>query len=391
VRASWAILIALGVAFAVVVLSGSGSEAVSGRLGGDYPSFYAAGQVLVEDPSELYDVEAQARAQAGLFGADTDGGQLYFAYPSVFAIPYAGLAQLPYRASYVVHTLFMVGLLVLGLHLLRPLVSLIDRHFLPCVVASLVFYPMFTGVTGGQNTAVTFVLLAWFFRALADDEDVAAGLAVGLLLFKPQYALPLIGLLLVVRRWRAAGVALAGGVVVYLVGAALQGWGWGTRWLDTVRWLAEVDAPFNTHNAVSWLGVAEAVFGVGSAAAIVVGWSLALATAGALAVAWHRDRLRHPALVVALTVPAILLIAPHAIYYDAGILLMSLAVLSASVERSGAVRWAVAGLYLVAVAQVWSPTLGVSPVWLVVLAVLAWAAVTWCRAMAYIHTSLTRS
>lgn len=373
VRTTRALLVALGIAFAVVMLSGSGSATASGRLGGDYPSFYAAGRLLLEDPSILYDSAAQAREQQGLFGDDTDGGQLYFAYPPYDAVPYAALALLPYRLSYAVHTALMVAAVVGALWLVRPLSALVDRYFEQAVLASLLFYPLFKGVTGGQNTAVTLLLVAAFARALWDRRDVLAGLAVAGLVFKPQYAVPLVVALVVTRRWRSLGVVAGGGVLAYLAGAALQGWGWVSAWLDQVSWLAEADAPANGHNAISFLGVAESVWGFGEPAAQVVGWGLAAATLGLVGWLWWRaDRAAVPALV-AVTAPALLLVAPHAIYYDGGLLVLAFAVLAAGVAGSARTRWAVAAAYAICLLQPWSSSLRVAPVFVVTVGVFGWA------------------
>lgn len=350
---------------------------MSGRLGGDFPSFYAAGQVLVDDADALYDPSVQAAEQRDLFGEEPDGGQLFFAYPPPAAVPYAALAHLPYRLSYVVHTLVMASLLVLGLHLVRPLAPLVDRYFEQVVVASLLFYPMFVGVTGGQNTALTFALVALFLRALSEDRELLAGVALAGLLFKPQFALPLVALALIARRVRSVGVAAAGGLAFYLIGASLQGWGWIGPWVDTVRWLDEVDTPFNVHNAVSWLGLSEAVFGVDTVVAAVLGWGLAGLTAAFLAWRWWvagRQQLAPwiPALMP-ITAAGLILVVPHVIYYDAGLLVLALAVLAAPVETDAPHRAALAVLLLVAVTQVWSSEIGVAPVGAVVIAVFAWA------------------
>ncbi|MEJ5256161.1 MAG: glycosyltransferase family 87 protein [Acidimicrobiales bacterium] len=373
VRGTRALLAALVIAFAVVIVSGSGSTTASGRLGGDYPSFYAAGRLLIEDRSALYDPAAQARAQQGLFGDDIDGGQLYFAYPPYDAVPYAALALLPYRLSYALHTILMVAALVGALWLVRPLTALVDRLFEQAVLASLLFYPLFKGVTGGQNTAVTLLLVAVFARAIWDGRDVLAGLAVAGLLFKPQYAVPLVVVLVVTRRWRSLGAVAAGGVLAYLAGAALQGWGWVRAWLDQVSWLAQVDAPANAHNAISFLGVAEAVWGFGAPAAQVVGWGLAAATMGLVGWLWWRaDRAAVPALV-AVTVPALLLVAPHAIYYDGGLVVLALAFVTIDRLESARTRWAVIAAYAVCLLQPWSSSLRVAPVFVVTLGVFGWA------------------
>jgi hypothetical protein len=66
-------------------------------------------------------------------------------------------------------------------------------------------------------------------------------------------------------------------------------------------------------------------------------------------------------------------LVPHVIYYDAGLLLMALAVLGTPVVWSSRHRVALAAIYLVAVTQIWSSEIGVAPVGAIVIAVFAWS------------------
>jgi hypothetical protein len=376
-----AILAALVLGFVVVVAAGSGSDAVSGRLGGDFPAFYAAGILVADDPAALYDAGRQAEAQTDLF-ADEEDGFLSFAYPPYVAAPYAVLAELPYRAAYVVHTLVMAALVVAALAVIRPLVPAVSRHFELGLVASLIFYPLLAAVTLGQNTALVLLLLAGAFRLLHDERDLAAGLVLAGLLFKPQYALPLVGCALLARRWRVAAGAALGAGALYLVGAAVQGWGWVGPWVDHVRWFTEVDAEVNADNAISWLGMAEALWGVGDRVALAVGWGLAAVTAAGLAWCWwsappRGGDARRLAWLMALSVPAMVLIAPHAMFYDAGVLVLALGVLASigATAPAGERRATVAGLVVVwvaALAQSVGDVFPVAPLGPVTVAVLVW-------------------
>jgi len=58
-RVKWysrAAVLALAVAFLVVLLSGSGTTTLTGRIGGDYPAFYTAGQIVAAgEAANLYE------------------------------------------------------------------------------------------------------------------------------------------------------------------------------------------------------------------------------------------------------------------------------------------------------------------------------------------------
>ena len=373
-KAARAVAVALAIAFAVTLASGSGADTASGRLGGDYPAFYAAGRLITSsERSTMYDPAQQAVTQQGLFPDDTDDGLLYFAYPPHTALAYAPLSHLPYRMSYALHTLLMVGALVAASYLVRPMVSLIDRHFEIVVIGAIAFYPMYRAITGGQNTALTLLLLAGSWRAVHSDRDAVAGLLLGLLLFKPQFALPLIGLHLLARRWRLGMSAALTAITCWGIGAAFLGVGWLGRWMDSVRFFSDLDAHVNRRNAVSFLGVADTVFGVGNTVGRTLGAALALGTVVALVALWrNRDRRRLCApMMVAL--PAIVLISPHAMFYDAGLLVLPLAALLAA--RRARVRDVVIVLWFAGFLDIAKDAIGLTPLFAVTIAAFVLALV----------------
>lgn len=353
--------------FVFFLVSSSGSEAVSGRVGGDFPAFYAAGNLVMEDPVNLYDVEAQTDQQVDLLGSKPEGSLLYFAYPPYVALLYAPLAMLPYTAAYALHTALMVALVVAALWQLRPMIGLLDRWFEQAVLASIFFFPMFRGITGGQTTALVLFLVATGIRAFVDRRDVLAGLAFAGILFKPQYALAFLGVSILVGRWRVAISGAVGTVGLYLVGAAVSGWGWLGPWVEQVRWFTRVDAEVNAANSVSWLGSMEALLGAGSTPALLIGWPLAVASVALMAWVWWRDGGQRPALLLALSIPAVLLAAPHAMFYDVGLLVAPLLILA---DREPRWRVPVVVLYGLGFIQLTASTLGVSPLIVVPVATL---------------------
>lgn len=313
-----AVLIAVAAAFAISVLAATGADTVSGRLGGDFPAFYAAGSIVGDgDWADLYDPDRQAEAQEALF-PETDGAYLYFAYPPHVAALYRPLAALDYRLAYAVHSIAMAAALAGAIALMRPMVGLFRRHGEACFTVALVSYPLLRAVTGGQNTAMTLLLLAAVWRAHHDGRDVAAGLCLGLLVYKPQFAVPLAGLFLVTGRFRTVASAAAGAGAAWVVGALTMGVGWVGTWWDEVATFAELDADVNAHNAVSWPGVVEGLFGAGSTAAKLIAAPVVLGVAMALVVLWRsplvRDELRWAA-----TFAGLVVMSPHAMFYDAGL------------------------------------------------------------------------
>ena len=379
-----AALFAVVVAFGISVLGASGGDALSGRLGGDFPAFYAAGSIAADgDWADLYDPDRQLAAQARLF-PESDDAFLYFAYPPHAAAAYRPLAALDYRLAYTIHSVLMAAAAVGAVAIMRPMVPLIRRHFELVATGVLLFNPVLRAVTGGQNTALTMLGLAALWRLLHDEDEVAAGLVVALLLFKPQLAVPLAGLLVLTRRWRAVAALAGGAGAVWGLGAMVMGTGWLSVWWAEVRAFAELDADVNGHNAVSWLGVSEHLFGAGSGAAYAIAGPLVLATIVLTCVVWLSPRFDLGA-GIAITAATLVLMSPHAMFYDAGLLAITAVValdrLGARVVPVVALVWA--GSWL----QLGAAGLGFAPLFVLVVGGLAAMAVRAKSVPAALHAA----
>ncbi len=377
-RIARALLLAFGLAFLIslasAVMSPTGSSAVGGRLGGDFPAFYGAGRIVAAgDAAHLYDTERQALAQRDLFGDEPDGGYLYFAYPPAFAALYAPLAELPYEVAYALHTVVMVGALVGALWAIRPMVRLVREHFTIVLAGALTFYPAFRAVTAGQNTALMLLALALSWRFVDRERDLAAGVVLGLAIAKPQLAIALVGLHLLARRWRVVAGAALGAGAVWAVGALLAGVGWLGPWWEQATRFERIDAAVNGQNAISWLGVGKAVAGVDSLPAAILGWSLAALSVAAIVWTWRHAPRRALGPAMAVAAAGVLVIAPHAMFYDAGLLVLTGLVLADRLGRPG--RLVLVGAWAVAFAHPLAPTLGVTPVALAVVVVFTIAVI----------------
>ena len=359
------VLAALAAAFVFVIAAGSGSDTAGGRVGGDFPAFYGAGSIVAAgDIDRLYEPAVQAEAQTGLLG-DEDGFIMYPYAPHV-AAAYAPLTELPYRSAYVLHSALMVGALVGALWTIRPMVPMIGRWFGASLATAVTAYPVFVGVLGGQNTALSVLLIAATWRCWHDDRDGLSGLALTLLLFRPQYALPLIGLALLDRRWRSVGVAILGTAALWCANAAIAGSSWLTTWYAGVRPLLEADAKINAANEIAPTGVLVALFGE-STLAVAAGGLVSAAIAVGLMVLWWR-RLVDLTSRMVITAAALPLLGPHAIYYDSALLVFAVFVLLDRHRLSplgAGVIWA-AGLV-----HLGSASIGASPLIVVIATVFA--------------------
>lgn len=368
-----AIVFAILLAFPIVLLTTTEPEvSIQSSIGGDLPTFVAAGDIVWSgDGRQLYDLDRQFEAQAGFW--ENDGSLILYVYPPAFAAPYAPLSTLDYKVVYLVHTAVMFGSLLLTVRMARDLMPFLadPRASNAALAAALLFLPMFVGSMVGQATAVFLLGLTATWWGIARHREVVAGLGLALLLLKPQYGVPVLGLVFLARRWRAFTVALAGTAAAWIVSVLLSGPTWHADWYELVRSLSTVDLGSNLDKEVSILGLAEVVLGAGSDLAFAL-WVLASA-ALVLAVLWRlRQRPFLDPYALALVPPMLLLIAPHALYYDAGFLLLSLGLLLPTVPPARRalvlLAWFVGG-----VSHLVHDSLGVQPVALVVFGTLAWA------------------
>ncbi len=355
---SKAILIAVAAAFVIVLSTGSGPNTISGRIGADYPAFYAAGKIVsAGEHRNLYSAETQQRFQQPLL--DNRSGLLPFAYPPFVALAYAPLAQLPYRLSYTLHTGLMIIALLAACRLVRQIYPTTFPGLYPLFFFALTYYPMFRAIFGGQNTSLSLLLIVLCWHRQVRAKPFEAGLYLGLLMFKPQLAVPLVGLFLLSGRWRVSLTATVVAMTLYAIGAAVSGPDWPLVWLQAAGRFASIDAAANAANAVSWLGFSEAVLGAGAPAALALGWGLAMITVLSIsAIWWAGGREADFGAQLALASICILLIPPHLMFYEMGIALIALAVLLGPVGRTR--PGIVAALWAAGLLQLFSPLAGFS-------------------------------
>lgn len=213
----------------VSIALGPGNLDLNGQvIGTDHSAFHTAAVLLDEGRGNALfdypDLPAFSARQEELVGKP--GFLDPYRNPPFYALLYRPTASLPYAASYAVWAAIGLLLLAGGLRLVhgpgagRPLVW------------ALSFYPTFAAVSFGQNTLLSFGVFALVYAAVVRDRRFLAGLAAGLLLYKPQLLLGLgVWWVLDVRRfWPALG-----GLAV--TGAALAGLSWAVLPSETAEWV----------------------------------------------------------------------------------------------------------------------------------------------------------
>ena len=101
-----------------------------------------------------------------------------------------------------------------------------------------------------SNSPIALFLTMLVIFAVTTRNDVLAGVATSLLLYKPNDAVPFLVLFIILRQWRPIVVVLASTPIWYLLSVAATGdWAWPWPFYHTLatwfRWDASVDAVFS--------------------------------------------------------------------------------------------------------------------------------------------------
>jgi len=362
----WLARMAPGVAIAGVlvgwtltVMVGSEAAGAAKPWGGDFPAFQTAGRIALDGRFDLlYDFEAQDAYQQGM----PREGLLPYLYPPFVAALYAPLALLPYRAAYALFTLISLAALAGAVLVMKPLSATVRADPWRAMAMALFFYPMLRGTFGGQNTTISLLILCGAWRLFHDNRQLAAGLVLGLLSYKPQLLVPIAGVVFLTGRYRAtAGTAITA-ALLFAISGVLAGWDWPITWVNALKPYANADRQFNLSTSVS-LGQITDLFGWEG------GWVL-LSGLLSLWVAWiavRKGRVDFFA-VLGIAIASSLLIPPHAMFYDLGIVLPALLLIADRGHgREALLLWIGAASQLLASLLPLSPIIGVLLVTLLLL------------------------
>lgn len=329
------ILIITLVGWLVSLWIGPGLTDSSGTIiGADFVAFYTGGRFFWEDRLvDLYNFGAQQAVLAELVAPVVTDKVNPFINPPFSVLLYAPFARGDYLSGLLLW--WGVGMLLL-VGAVRWLRSVLFPQPAPSMLhlfwLSLLFYPTLLWFTFGQNTALTLLIYTATFLLLRRGNDLAAGLVLGCLLYKPQLAIALALVLLIKGRWRAlVGGGLGAGAWLlagFLVSPAAM---W--RYADLMPHLPELlrSAGYKTWGLHSFYGFAVLLLdGISPPAAD--GLALALTGGGLAAVIWlwrkcpWQPGTRPWDFALAATLALGLCISPHLYIYDLMLLLLPLGI-----------------------------------------------------------------
>lgn len=290
-------------------------------IGGDFPAFYAAGDIVLSgDADDLYDLDRIIEAQTGLETTSVPGG-LPFAYPPIVAALFAPLAAMAFLDAYTLYSLILLGSMVAAVGIGWRSRAHVRGQLPLFAVLVFVFTPMQRSIIGSQTPPLFLLVLVLLLVQLERPtrSEFTATVIFSCLLLKPQLGIPIVGLA-VVNEWRTMlRPALLSGLVFYSANALVQGLAWPALWLGGLPRFAAMQ---NDAIKISWIGALERWWA--HPAMTVLGLVLSAATAAVLVWAWRPssevavyDRL-------ALAVSGVILISPHSMFYETALLVVPL-------------------------------------------------------------------
>jgi hypothetical protein len=213
-------LIAGLIACGLSLYYGFRGETFMGRpMGSDFVEFYAAGKALNQhQPALIYDIAALTKLEQDSLPAMSRTQMLLFGYPPVVGQLYRPFTLLPYQWAYCAWLAFSLALYALALWLLfRGWANASYRRTAFLLSLSAPMYTLETWI-GGQLSVVTFFAVVCFVCCFENRWQVLAGVALGLVTYKPSLIAIPVAMMILGGCWRMF-TGLCGGSVLLLLGS----------------------------------------------------------------------------------------------------------------------------------------------------------------------------
>jgi hypothetical protein len=227
-----------------VVVVGVG---ISGGLAGraDFRMLYSGGySIRTGHGDQIYDDTRIAATETELAGQR--GANLPFNHPAYEGLLFALLSILSYKKAYWSFFFLNVVLLLVAIRLLRPAPEWMNgvRAGLP-VTAVAGFVPVGICLIQGQDSIVFFFLVAAGYALQKGGRDFAAGLVLGLGMFRFQLMIPLVVLLCFARKWKLLAGFVVTCVAVSAISVAITE---PAPWMTYPRYLAAMNSGLQTES-----------------------------------------------------------------------------------------------------------------------------------------------
>lgn len=360
---SFSILTGLILAFSILILSTDPIK-LPRRIGGDFRCFYASGRLVATSGfKDLY--HPSIACQKELI-PDEEICFIPSPYPPLFAMICAPLCLLPYKISYILYFVIAIASFFIAcIHLIKIFPELRDIFF-PVVLFSFTFFPFLAAFCNGQLTPIIFMLFISTWRFTKEDRKYLAGFCMGLILFKPQFCIPLIGLFMLSGRFKIAVSAIVTGCLIFGISLLFSGIQPYVEWYHFLIDFVPSDAQLNGNHAVSWIGFLDAVFGTDNKTTFFIGYALCFATVFYISTIWAVGGTKSDFdAQMGLAAVSMVLIPPHVMYYDAGLIIATYASIYTKMQPHRFISACI--IWLLGISQTFTGSMGITPIFFLVV------------------------
>lgn len=181
------------------------------------------------------------------------GGALY---PPILAVLYAPFGTLPPPVAYLLAQIVLIGAIALagkGVSYLSH-----GRIWTPVAIVALLLAPgSRSGTDLAQNAALSTCVLIWGWALIARGREWSGGAVLGLLAFKPIWAVTFLLAPVLQRRWRAAGTMAACGAIQIVLTIPIVG---VSSWRDWLQIGRDASATYAVNK--NWIELSRDVGGI---------------------------------------------------------------------------------------------------------------------------------
>jgi len=194
------------------------------EFGIDFADYYTAGHMAISgELDNVYSVPAHRASMEQLLGVVVPF-TLPWRYPPVFLLAIIPFSLLPFKISMVLWLGVTLALAAVAIYRMLP-----EKRWLGAL--ALGFPGVFMNFRWGQNGFLSAAILAAGVGAL-ETNPVFGGAMLGLLIYKPQFAVFPFLILLLTKRWKALLAGIGSALVISLVSLALFG---AEQWVEFFR------------------------------------------------------------------------------------------------------------------------------------------------------------
>jgi hypothetical protein len=302
----------------------------------DFRTFYTVGyMVRTGHGSEIHNPEKCQEFQNKLVG--NVEGLLPFNHLAYEGLVYAPFSYLGYKSAYLTFLGFNLIALTCIVWVLRPLfIALSEVWSLLPIAIVVCFLPVAMALIEGQDSLLLLFLFACSTVEMYKQNDFGAGVLIGLTLFKFQYAIPVVLLFLVWKRWTFLRGFASSGIIVLALSLWITSLSGVTTYFHS---LTEVSAKYSSANGVLYGIHPDGMPNLRGIAYMLTGGSVTAAHLIVLvgsAVVMFWGALKRPSLPVALL--AAMLVSYHQVIADSSLLVLPVGLIMAGSVREISTR-----------------------------------------------------